>query len=165
MAEFFAVKAIKPQKMKLDEVRKQLLNELRAEGRDVKKLYEPTVATWTGDKPKFEILIGLTGKEASVLVGPNGSEEALKKFKFLDEGTRIRWALMSSDWKSKTKPGKLRSGAGRGKVVVVGKKAMKRPRPGIQARNWTVTIQKQRRKPFTKRMIKAKNRGLANLYA
>lgn len=164
MAEFFAVKAIKPQKMKLDQVRKELLNALRAEGRDVKKLYEPTVATWKGDKPFFEILIGLTGRDASVLVGPNGSKEALKKFKFLDEGTRIRWALMSSDWKSKTKPGSLKSGGGRGRVVVVGRKAMRKPRPGIKARGWTPMIKKRRRKPFTKRTIDAKNVGLANLY-
>lgn len=158
------VKGIKPQKMKLDNVRKELLKAAEAEGKEVQKLYGQAVATWQGDKPDFETLIDVTGRDVQVLTGPNGSQEALKKFKFLDEGTRIRWALMSRDWKSKTKPGSLRSGRGRGRVVVAGKRHMRRPRPGIKARKWTETIAKRRRRPFTQRMIAAKNRGLKGIY-
>lgn len=158
------VKAIKPQKMRIDQVRLELLDALRAEGKDVEKLLEQTWSTWNGDKPFAESVIGLTGKDATVITGPNGSEKALNKFRWLDEGTSKRWALMSSDWKSKTKPGTLKSGRGAGRVVVVGKRRMRRPRPGIKARGWTEKITKQRRKPFIKRMIKAKNKGLNKLY-
>ncbi len=158
------VKAIKPQKMKLKEVRLEMLNALRKEGTQTEKLLDQTWATWKGDKPKSESLIGLTGKDATLLTGPVGSDLAVNKWVWLNEGTRIRWALMSSDWKSKTRPGKLKSGGGRGRVVVAGKRAMKRPRPGIQARGWTEIIAKRRRRPFTRAMIQAKNRGVAKIY-
>jgi hypothetical protein len=161
MAEVFQVKAIKAKPMRLKEVRLELLNALRAEGKENEKLLEQTWATWKGDKPKAETLIGLTTKDASVLTGPNGSEDALNKFKWLDEGTCVRYATMSQDWKSKTTPGKLKSGRGRGRMLFVNKR---RPRPGIKARGWTELIQKRRRRPFTNAMIKAKNRGLDKLY-
>lgn len=164
MAELVQVKAIKPKAMKLKEVRLELLNAMRAEGKETQKLYEQTVATWQGDKPFFESLISLMHNDATVLTGPNGSEMALKKFKFLDEGTSKRYAIMSKDWRSKTRPGVLRSGRGAGRVVVVGRRRMKRPRPGIRARGWTEKIGQQRRRPFTAAMIKAKNRGLDRLY-
>ncbi len=164
MAELVQVKAIKAKPMRLKEVRLELLNAMRAEGKETQKLYEQTVETWKGDKPIFESLISLMHDDATVLTGPNGSEMALKKFKFLDEGTSKRWALMSSDWQSKTRPGVLKSGRGRGRVIVVGKRRMRRPRPGIQARGWTEKIGRQRHKPFIQAMIKAKNRGLDKLY-
>ena len=164
MAELVQIKAIKPKVMNLKRVREELLKAARAEGKETQKLYEQTVATWKGDKPFFESLISLMRNDATVLTGPNGSEMALKKFKFLDEGTSVRWALMSSDWQSKTRPGVLKSGRGAGRVIVVGKRWMRRPRPGIKARGWTEKIGKQRHKPFIQAMIKAKNRGLNKLY-
>jgi len=162
----YQVKGIKPKKMNIKEVRQELLNELRKEGKEVEKLYAQTVASWKGEKPDFESLIGLERGDgsASVLTGPVGSSEGVNKFKWLDEGTSKRYALMSSDWKSKTTPGKLQSGSGRGKVLAVGKRRVPRPRPGIKARGWTIQIQNQRKKPFIKNMIGAKNRGMAKLY-
>ncbi len=164
MAELVQVKAIKAKAMNLKRVREELLKALEAEGRETQKLYEQTVSTWQGDKPTFESLVEVGSSDVTVLTGPNGSEMALKKFKFLDEGTSKRWALMSSDWQSKTRPGVLKSGQGRGRVIVIGKRRMRRPRPGIQARDWTEKIGKQRHKPFIQAMIKAKNRGLDKLY-
>lgn len=158
------VKAIKPKKMRIDQVRLELLNALRKEGKEVKALYEQTTSTWKGDKPKFESLIGLTRNDATVVTGPTGSDKAVNKFRWLDEGTSKRWAVMSSNWSSKTKPGSLKSSSGSGRVVVVGKRRMKQPRPGIKARKWTEQIHKQRRKKFTQRMIKAKNKGMRKIY-
>lgn len=160
----FQVKFLKPQKMKIDQVRRELLRELELEGRDVEKLYSETTRTWKGDKPKFESITDVSQEDASVLTGPTGSDLAVNKFVWLDEGTRIRWAVMSGNWRSKTRPGRLKSGRGRGRVLVAGRRNMRKPRPGIKARGWTEMIQKRRKKPFTRRMIKAKNRGLDNLY-
>lgn len=157
MPEVFQLKVIKPKKLKVDAIRLELLNALRAEGRDIKKEYEKTTKTWKR-KPNFETLIGLTGKDASVLVGTDSSV-----YKFVDEGTRIRWALMSADWKSKTKPKKIGSTRGSGRVIIAGRRAMQRrnikPRPGIKAREFSETIRKQRRKKFTRRMVKAMQQG------
>lgn len=162
----FVVKAIKPQRLNVDGFRQEILNELRAEGRDHRKALKPTVATWKGEKPKFESLIGLergSAGSASVLTGPTGSEKAVWKWRWLDEGTRIRWALMSRDWKSKTRRRVFGSFRGRGRVVIAGRRAMQRrnirPRPGIKAREWSVTLMKRRRRPFTRRMIGAMQRA------
>jgi len=162
MGEVFVVKGIKPQRLKVDAYRQAILNALRAEGADQRRVLRQTTKTWKGEKPKFETLVGLErgpSGSASVLTGPTGSDEAVNKWRWLDEGTKIRWALMSTDWRSKTKPGRFKSGRGRGRVVIAGRRAMTqrgiRPRPGIQARNWSQTLTKQRKRPFTRRLIRA----------
>lgn len=169
MAELFQVKSIKVKKMNIKVFRDIIEKALEDEGRDVQKEYRKTVATWKGDKPDFEVVTDITRGDASVLVGPTGSNEALRKFKFLDEGTSIRWALMSQDWKSKTRPRRLKGGRGSGKPVIVGRRAMQArgiaPRPGIEAREWTPTIQKRRRPKFTRRMVRANQIATARLYA
>ena len=59
---------------------------------------------------------------------------------WVDRGTRIRYATMSGDWKSKTKPNVISSYAGRGRVLFVSRK---RPRPGIEARNFRDIIMRR----------------------
>lgn len=166
----FQIKIIKAQKMNLKQVRLEVLNALRKEGRTVENEFKKTVATWSGEKPKFESLVGLERPpgSASVLTGPTGSNKALNKFKWLDEGTATRWALMSGDWRSKTKVGRLKSGSGSGRVVIAGRRAMQArgiaPRKGIEKRGWTPLIQKRRRKPFTRGMVKAMQKGASKIY-
>lgn len=58
-------------------------------------------------------------------------------FHFLDKGTRVRRALMSRDWVSKTKPRFIASYNGRGQVLFISRKLN---RPGIQAREWSKII-------------------------
>ena len=163
----FTFKAIKSQKLKEDVFRLAILNELRKEGTTQKKELNKTTSTWKGAKPTFETLVGLSrglGGGASVATGPSGNTEGVNKWHWLNGGTRIRWALMSPNWKSKTKPGKFKSGGGRGRVVVTGRRRMSRPQPGIKARNWADKLQKQRRKPFTLLMIRAMNRSAKNAF-
>ena len=64
------VKTIKPKKLAIDQVRLNILNALREEGRIIAKEFEKTTRTWKGTKPKFEVLIGLDSKDAIVVVGP-----------------------------------------------------------------------------------------------
>jgi len=145
-------KVLRPKKLKIDEVRMALLNALRAEGRAIQKEYEKTVATWA-HKPKFEQLIGLDKQQATVLVGTDS-----RIYKFIDEGTRVRRAVMSKDWQSKTTPNVIGSGPGRGHVVFISKKIAL---PGIKARNFTKIIQRRRKKPFRNAMLKAARKGAA----
>jgi len=83
----------------------------------------------------------------------------------LNFGTHTRWAVMSSDWASKTSPGNLSSGSGQGRAVVRGRRAMQargiQPRPGITARAWDKEVVKRRRVPFRKNMQEAIKRGTA----
>lgn len=156
-----AFKAIKPQRLKIDAIRLELLNELRDEGRDQRKELNKTISSWNGEKPKMESDISLTGKDATVISGPTGSGS--DKWEWLNRGTKIRWALMSNNWRSKTKSGTFMSGRGSGRVVIAGKRAMQarniKPRPGIKARGWTEKLTNQRKKPFQRRIIKAMQRG------
>jgi len=158
----FQLKSIKPQRLKVDAIRLELLNELRKQGTATRNELRKATATWS-DAPRFETLISLAGGDASALTGPVGSAQQVSKFVWLDKGTRIRWAVMSSDWQSKTRPGRLNSGPGSGRVVIAGRRAMQsrniRPRPGIEARGWTEMVAKRRKRPYQRAMVKAMQRG------
>ena len=164
-----SAKVIKPKRLQIDAIRLEILNELRKEGTEHKKLLQQTVSTWKGEKPAFETLIGLDKSNAIVITGPVGSTEAVNKFRWLDEGTKIRWAVMSPDWKSKTSVGAFKAGNGRGRVLIAGRRAMTRrgirPRPGIKARGWTAKITKQRKVPFRRNLIAAMNRAASKAYS
>lgn len=166
----FQAKQIKASKLKLDPVRLEVLNALRAEGREIRKELQRTTQTWEGAKPTFEIAIGLTQDEASVLVGPGGDRQGAQKWVWLNEGTEGPYKIEPrgnyplrfpnpGTFSSKTLPGTLDSRAGSpgGPGVVYARSV---EHPGIEARNWTEMVAKRRRRRFTRRMIKAKNRGL-----
>jgi len=158
------LKQIKPHKLSSRAVRARVLNALTAEGKSVVGEYNKTIATWRGSKPRFEYLVGYKGGELTVVVGPTGDEKGVKKWIWLDEGTKVRWAVMSRDWESKTNPGWYGSGPGAGRVVIAGKRAMMArgipPRPGIEARRWTQLIAKRRKSKFVKAILQAVRAGL-----
>jgi len=157
MAEVvFVFKAIKPKRLKIDAIRLELLNELRREGKDQRNELDKTTETWKGDKPKFQSEIGLGASDASVATGPGGPTQGVKKWNWLNEGTRVRHALMSPNWRSKTVPRKVKSRRGRGRLVTVSKKIV---RPGIKAREWSGIVQERRKKPFRRRLLKAMQRA------
>ena len=112
---------------------------LNEEKRELSRLYSLTYATWD-NKPIMheEVKIGSVEGYAEV-------STADKKMLWLDDGTRIRHALMSRNWVSKTKPNRLKSGHGRGKKIFVSRQIKK---PGIKPRNWTKIIVKLREKVF-----------------
>ena len=155
-------KGIKPTKLRVDKVRLNLLNALRTEGKIVKKELEKTTATWTGAKPTFDILISLTGGNATLLVGPGGSKEGAEKWIFLNFGTKphiIRAKNVPNlifkvgGFQPKTKVKVFSSGPGASDGTFVSKKQVQHP--GIEARDWTGEIVKRRKKKFTKAMIEA----------
>lgn len=61
-------------------------------------------------------------------------------YTYINDGTPVRRALLSKDWKSKTKVRTIQSGPGSGKVLMVSKKFNFK---GIQARQFDQTIQER----------------------
>jgi hypothetical protein len=158
-------KQIRPKKLKIDEVRLQLLNAIRAEGRAILKEYGKTVATWRR-KPKFEQLIGLDKQQATVLVGTDS-----EIYKYVDEGTRphrivprrARYLRFQVGYRAKTVPNVIGSTAGGKFGPIVYRKAVQHP--GFPGRNFTKIIQHRRKKPFRDAMLKAAQKGVAKANA
>lgn len=148
-------KTIKPRKLNNAKVRQKLLKALKAEGDAVKKEYEKTVATWN-DPPKFEVLTDISGNDATVLVGPVGTDIQVNKFVWTDDGTKPHpivaknapVLVFQSGYSPKTLPGKIASyPAGHFGEFVHTKRVN---HPGTKPRNFTKTIIAKRRKPFAK---------------
>lgn len=112
-------------------IRRAFADAAKEQGQEVKRLFEGTVSTWN-NKPQFDIDVDTT---AGGFVMNVKTDDPV--YKFIDKGTTVRRALMSRDWKSKTKVDSLKSGGGRGRVVFISKKIS---RPGIRARNFTKNI-------------------------
>ncbi len=91
---------------------------------------EKTVATWD-DPATFEPVE--TQRSIEMVTSSD-------KWFWLNKGTKVRHAVMSKDWQSKTRPGDLMSGPGEGDVVFV---SMKINLPGIAKRGWSEIIVKE----------------------
>lgn len=61
-------------------------------------------------------------------------------YKFISGGTRVRHALMSSNFSPKSRHRALRSNKGRGGVVIVSRKII---RPGIKAREFDLAVKQK----------------------
>ena len=155
-------KSLSPKKLRTDKVRLNILNTLRAEGKIIANEFKKTTASWKGEKPKFEVLIGLTGKDASVVIGPTGTDKAVNKWIWLDKGTRKNYPITAkrkprlvfqSGYSAKTKVGSFGSFPGGSFGPIVSK--VKIIHPGIKARGWSVLIVQRRRKRFIQALIEA----------
>ena len=159
MAGVFLFRPIKAKFLSPREVRARILNTCIAEGKVDRAELEKTTATWVEHNPKFETEIKFA--KGDITVSTTTEEEI---WGYLNRGTRTRWAVMSSDWVSKTTPGSISSGAGAGFVTVKGQGAMTRlnmpPRKGITARNWTVIVRQERSPIFNANIRKAVVSGL-----
>jgi hypothetical protein len=155
------VKSIKPKKLNIDQIRLNLLNALRAEGRAIAKEFDKTTATWKGEKPKFEMLISLTSKDATVIVGAGGSKLGANKWTWIDEGTKPHKIKAKSEptlwyrkgFTPKTRVNTLSSFAGASFGSYGRPKEISHP--GIRPRNFSRVVVKRRKKRFTKAMIEA----------
>lgn len=126
----------------------------------VKKDFEKTTATWK-EKPEFETSVkvgNVAGGKLAKQVTGSASGISLEVstdsaiYLYLDEGTEVRYATMSKDFRAKTRPRFIGSRRGRGRKLFVSKK---HPRPGIKAREFTKTIAKKWTPAFRDRMNKA----------
>lgn len=146
-------------------VARAVRNKVVDEGRIVERRLASTVATWR-NAPKFKATQRVAPSESravSVTVSPAGDPEAVQHWIYVNDGTTVRWALMDPKFKPKTAPGQLKAGPGNPPFdpVLRGRKQMFAPRPGIQARNFTVLVKDERQKPFSNAVREAIRRTLA----
>ena len=111
----------------------------------VAKKHEGVVQGWqkSRDIPTFKSAVNIErGKIVGTVLmsGRDAQQAQITVWQLLDQGTRVRFMQLSPDWQSKTAPGQLRSGPGRGKKLGIDKEA---PEPGIRARKFGETVAKE----------------------
>lgn len=94
--------------------------------------YYRTVETWENHHPVFDSKISYAGGEPALLVF---TQDPI--YRDIDEGTSIRYDVMTEDFVPKTKARVLRSFKGQGGYAYTDHK---NPRPGIEPRYFSDTI-------------------------
>ena len=112
-------------------------------------LFKGTTKNWRHEV-EFVSDIDFTPDGVTIIAGTDD-----QVYFWLDKGTSVRRAVMSKDWQSKTTPGSLQSGPGRGRVVFISKKINL---PGIEARDFsgkiTATIERELEPTFNRNIKK-----------
>lgn len=100
----------------------------------------PIIASWQGEKPTFGTnIIKAPPKYEFRIILQGGWSLGNKKWLWLNDGTKVRYAAMTQEFSPKTRVGSLRSGPGIGGLDYVNPN---NPRPGIDARGWDEAIMK-----------------------
>lgn len=81
-----------------------------------------------------------------------------KIYRYLDDGTKVRFAVMTSDFQAKTRPGIIGSFSGKGGFSHLSRVAQ----PGIEARNWISTLGTRYEKTLARRAKPFLARGVKN---
>ena len=117
----------------------------------VKASFSSSTQTWDY-KPVFDKEVQTIGGWGSMIkvVGTVSTEDDV--YRYLNDGTSVRYATMTPNFKAKTKPGRISAGAGAGRVSYV---LRSRPRPGIKARKFDEQIAKARQKDLESFFAKA----------
>lgn len=157
----------------IDSVRLELLNALRAEGREIRRDFQKTTKTWD-HKVKFEMKVSLKRgiqSDGSVTVWTDD-----EIYGYVNDGTPphlmgpivpVRASVLkipTGGTRPKTRPGKLASYKGGAKgPFVFAKRTKVFTHPGTEARYFTVAIRNriERTRRFQKRLDEAVTRGLA----
>lgn len=117
------------------ELAQAIENTLNNTAKAVKTDFLVTVDTWKG-KPDFTIQRGNDYRYVYT---------TSKEYFFVNAGTKVRRAVMSDDFRPKSRPEYIGSNIGRGGVVFISKKINL---PGIKARKFDKTIQEKWQKQF-----------------
>ena len=132
-------------------IRDAVIKDALAMGKD----FEKVTRTWKGDVPRIQTEAKLvpagvspsTGFHTSFTASAWPREDNSKgywKWRWLDKGTEVRYALMSKDFIPKTSAGMLNSWTGRGKMLFVSRKLNKgKGMSGIKARKFTLELRKK----------------------
>ena len=149
-------RALIPKKLNINgmfaPIRDACIKDAKAMGADLEKV----TRTWTGDKPRIQTEAKLTPSQTppypmfhtgfTASAWPredayNSPASGYWKFRFLDEGTKERWAVMSKPFAAKTRAGQLQSWVGKGGMVwMKSKKKGQKPMPGIKPRHFTKAL-------------------------
>lgn len=111
---------------------------LRNIGRQSRKQREKTTKTWTGAAPSWYMKLSRPKSYTARLeVFMTGITLGMKKWYWVSKGTKVRYAVMTKNFKPKTKFRVISSYKGRGHMRYVDPHIM---RPGIQAREFDEEI-------------------------
>ncbi|RLC88773.1 MAG: hypothetical protein DRJ03_01610 [Chloroflexi bacterium] len=139
------LKPIEPKEFKIPGIKGKLEKMLRHEAWIQRRMMQKVTRTWKGTKPRFKREIKVDRGNLRLTTLPYGNPKAVNKFRWLNEGTRVRHAVMSKDFRPKTRHRTIGSRRGRGGMVFVSRKIRQ---PGIKAREWTDEIRKRRTPKF-----------------
>lgn len=136
-----SMQVIIPQRFLRDPARFQHAIDTALDGAalSVKADFNVTVRTWD-DKPQFEI----RKSPGERFIGTGH-----RIYKFISGGTSVRYAIMSKNFRPKSRVGFIGSNQGSGGMVFISKK---HPRPGIKARKFEVVIKQKWDKELPKIM-------------
>lgn len=147
VSSVIAANSIKAELVSIPRLRGFVLNAVLDTSKDMKKRLEQVVATWEEPVTFSRPMIRYAGGNAFVRISTDNDI-----FRYLDEGTDERWAIMNKPYVPKTRPGGgYKSGTGTRTynkhgyyTAIVGRRAMQAkgipPMPGIEARNWTINL-------------------------
>jgi hypothetical protein len=135
------------QKAALDVFREVIREEIQAADIEFAKTY----ATWR-HKPDFEQEFKESANrlEGSIMTSGDGSGD--NPYPFVTKGTAVRYATMTPGFEAKTTKRVIGSGGGQGGVMYIDKR---RPRKGIEAREFEDEIERQEQPKFENRARKA----------
>lgn len=143
-------RAIKPRKPFQSSIfRDEVQREANAVRKDMLDDFKRTVRTWQ-HKVTFSSKVDFVGGVRIQVA----TDDPI--YRYIDQGTKVRYATMSPDFEAKTEPQVILSTPGRGGKLFVNKKY---PRPGIKARQFTKTIYKSYSKEFRRRIENALDRA------
>lgn len=143
------IEPVKPKQFKIPGIKGRLERMLSEEAWIQIRMLQKVTRTWKGAKPRFKREIEVDRGNMQMDILPYGSEKAVNKWRWLNDGTRVRHALMSPNWRSKTTPRTMGSRMGRGRMLFVSRKIR---RPGIEAREWTQEAAERRTPKFIKKV-------------
>lgn len=147
-------RAVKPTRLNLDEFRKARRRALIDAGKQVLPDFKLISKTWKGEKPEYESVTKEIGsREIELFVGVRDLDsQGGKKFMWLNDGTKVRYAMMMPGFQPKTARRTFNSSAGQGGVMRVDKS---KPLPGIEAREWDEEAMDKWEKPLAKKVQEA----------
>ena len=148
-------KVIKPKKLKaaamIREMEKPVIETIDSADKEFAKTYK----TWE-HKPTFKKVLKVSKREIVGSTTTTEKGDSDNPYPFVTRGTKVRRAIMTSNFSPKTRAGVLGSGGGRGGVLFISKKVN---RPGIKRRDFEPLVTKLEEPKFRKRISKAIKRA------
>lgn len=125
-------------------IRTEGMRGVQAALKGVQQRHEAIVRPWKKAKDKPEFRIKVEKKYRLIVgtvkvIGQAAESASITVWQLLEHGTRIRFMDVSPDWISKTAPGRLSSGAGRGQKEGLN---FDDPNPGIVEREFGENVAK-----------------------
>ena len=122
----------------------------------VKASFVSSVRTWD-HKPIFDKEVKTIGAWGGMIRVEGTVSTDDDVYRYLNDGTSVRYATMTPNFKAKTRPGRISAGAGAGRVSYV---LRSRPKPGIKARKFDEQIAKIRQKDLESFFAKAVSQAI-----